>query len=54
MLGRDETLMALTVPCVPSASAAVREGLSRLDELDCSKGVAAWLTRWGPATITVA
>ncbi len=26
--------MALTVPCAPSASAAVREGLSRLDELD--------------------
>jgi anti-sigma regulatory factor (Ser/Thr protein kinase) len=33
MLGRDETLMALTVPCAPSASAAVREELGRLDEL---------------------
>jgi anti-sigma regulatory factor (Ser/Thr protein kinase) len=33
MLGRDETLMALTLPCAPSASAAVREELSRLDEL---------------------
>jgi anti-sigma regulatory factor (Ser/Thr protein kinase) len=33
MLGRDETLMALTLPCAPSASAAVREELSQLDEL---------------------
>jgi|SRR6185312_15167896 len=33
MLGRDVTLMALTLPCAPSASAAVREELSRLDEL---------------------
>src|ERR1700742_399896 len=33
MLGRDETLMAVTLPCAPSASAAVREELSHLDEL---------------------
>jgi anti-sigma regulatory factor (Ser/Thr protein kinase) len=31
MPGRDETLMALTLPCAPSASAAVREELSQLD-----------------------
>lgn len=33
MTGREETLMALTLPCAPSASAAVREELSHLDEL---------------------
>jgi anti-sigma regulatory factor (Ser/Thr protein kinase) len=33
MSGLDETLMALTVPCAPTASAAVREQLSRLDGL---------------------
>jgi anti-sigma regulatory factor (Ser/Thr protein kinase) len=33
MSGREETLMALTLPCAPSASAAVREELSHLDEL---------------------
>jgi anti-sigma regulatory factor (Ser/Thr protein kinase) len=33
MVGRDETLMALTLPCAPSASAAVREELSQLDDL---------------------
>jgi anti-sigma regulatory factor (Ser/Thr protein kinase) len=33
MTGRDETLIALTLPCAPSASAAVREELSHLDEL---------------------
>jgi anti-sigma regulatory factor (Ser/Thr protein kinase) len=33
MSGRDETLMALTLPCAPSAPAAVREELSQLDGL---------------------
>jgi anti-sigma regulatory factor (Ser/Thr protein kinase) len=33
MVGSDEDLMALTLPCEPSASAAVREELSQLDEL---------------------
>ena len=33
MLGPDETLMALTLPCAPSASATVREELSHLDEI---------------------
>lgn len=33
MLGRDETLIALTLPCAPSASAAVRAELSQLDDL---------------------
>jgi anti-sigma regulatory factor (Ser/Thr protein kinase) len=33
MSGSDETLMALTVPCAPSASAAVREELSQLNGL---------------------
>ena len=33
MVGTDETLMALTLPCAPSASAAVREELSRIDGL---------------------
>ena len=33
MAGSDETLMALTLPCAPSASAAVRQELSHLDGL---------------------
>jgi anti-sigma regulatory factor (Ser/Thr protein kinase) len=33
MSRRDETLLTLTLPCVPSASAAVRDELSRLDDL---------------------
>jgi anti-sigma regulatory factor (Ser/Thr protein kinase) len=33
MRGSDKTLMALTLPCAPQASAAVREELSRLDGL---------------------
>jgi anti-sigma regulatory factor (Ser/Thr protein kinase) len=33
VVGKDETLLALTLPCTPSASAAVRDELSRLDEL---------------------
>jgi len=33
MLARDETLMALTLPCAPSASAVVREELRHLDEI---------------------
>ncbi len=33
MRGTDETLMALTLPCAPSASAAVRAQLSQLDGL---------------------
>jgi anti-sigma regulatory factor (Ser/Thr protein kinase) len=33
MLGRDETLIALTVPCAPTAPAVVREELSHFDEL---------------------
>lgn len=33
MSERDETLMALTLPCAPSASAAVREELSQIDGL---------------------
>jgi anti-sigma regulatory factor (Ser/Thr protein kinase) len=33
MPGRDETLIALTLPCAPSASATAREELSQLDGL---------------------
>jgi anti-sigma regulatory factor (Ser/Thr protein kinase) len=33
MMGTDETLMALTLPCAPTAPAAVREELSALDDL---------------------
>lgn len=33
MSGRDETLIALTLPCAPNASAAVRHELRRLDDL---------------------
>jgi anti-sigma regulatory factor (Ser/Thr protein kinase) len=33
MTGRDETLIALTLPCAPSASAAVRDELRHLDDL---------------------
>jgi anti-sigma regulatory factor (Ser/Thr protein kinase) len=33
MMGKDETLIALTLPCAPSASATVREELGRLDGL---------------------
>jgi anti-sigma regulatory factor (Ser/Thr protein kinase) len=33
MVGTDETLMALTLPCAPSASAAVRDELGQLDGL---------------------
>jgi anti-sigma regulatory factor (Ser/Thr protein kinase) len=32
MSGRDETLIALTLPCAPGASAAVRDELRHLDE----------------------
>jgi anti-sigma regulatory factor (Ser/Thr protein kinase) len=33
MTGRDETLIALTLPCAPSAPAAVRDELRHLDDL---------------------
>ena len=33
MTGRDETLIALHLPCAPSASATVRDELSHHDEL---------------------
>ncbi len=33
MTGRDETLIALSLPCAPSASAAVRAELSHHEEL---------------------
>lgn len=33
MTGRDETLIALTLPCEPSAPAAVRDELRHLDDL---------------------
>ena len=32
-MGRDETLMELTVPCAPNSAAAVREELRHLDDL---------------------
>jgi anti-sigma regulatory factor (Ser/Thr protein kinase) len=35
MTGRDETLIALTLPCAPDAPAAVRDELRHLDGLSC-------------------